>query len=238
MVAGVDRKNQFVSTMTAPGIFELCHSFLEIQNCLINFYEYPDEMHDLIKYLCDWEMRVAEDVVAHIHPEMVFHHDDWGSQQSTFLAPSMFEDFFLETYKTIYGYYHDHGVQYVVQHCDSYCATLVDDMIEMGIDVWQGGMSSNDIPSLVEKYKGKIAFMTGFDNAWVDNADWNEETIHEVVFRELDKYSQNSFIPCLTGGGAETSYAPIYDLVGAEVSKYNEQRFGCSSFYKPTMVKE
>ena len=100
----------------------------------------PDEMHDLIKYLTECELKLAEGICTHLKPDAIFHHDDWGSERSTFLRPEMFAEFFLEPYKQIYGYYHDHGVELVFHHSDSYAATLVPYMIEMGIDVWQGCM--------------------------------------------------------------------------------------------------
>ena len=43
-------------------------------------------------------------------PDVVFHHDDWGTQKSTFISVDMFREFFMDSYKRIYGYYHDHGV--------------------------------------------------------------------------------------------------------------------------------
>lgn len=46
----------------APGIFEQCHHLGEIQNTLINLYEEPDDMKDLIKYLADWEVAQAEEI--------------------------------------------------------------------------------------------------------------------------------------------------------------------------------
>mgnify|MGYP000057883900 CR=1 FL=1 len=82
----------------------------------------------------------------------IFHHDDWGSQTSTFISPDMFEEFFLPSYKKIYGYYKEHGVDVVIHHADSYAATLVPFMIEMGIDIWQGCMTSNNIADLIAKY--------------------------------------------------------------------------------------
>ncbi|MBR6349190.1 MAG: uroporphyrinogen decarboxylase, partial [Lachnospiraceae bacterium] len=203
------KAGKFAAAMIAPGIFENCHHMMEIKNLLIAFYDYPDELHDIIKVITDWELEMAEDICNHIHPDAVFHHDDWGSQQSTFISPAMFEDFLLEGYKQVYGYYHDHGAELVVHHSDSYAATLVPDMIEMGINVWQGAMSTNNIHELLEKYRGQIAIMSGIDNAWVDNPNWNPETINEVVKRELDKYTPNGFIPCMTGGGPGSSYKEV-----------------------------
>lgn len=41
-------------------------------------------------------------------------------------------------------------------------------MIEMGIDVWQGCMETNNLPELIRKYGGKISFMGGIENRAVD----------------------------------------------------------------------
>ena len=56
----VDRKEQFVTSLVLPGIFEQCHYLMEIQNCLMAFYEYPDEMHELIDYITEWEITYAK----------------------------------------------------------------------------------------------------------------------------------------------------------------------------------
>ena len=65
------------------------------------------------------------EIIEHLHPNAVFHHDDWGSQKSTFLAPEMFRTFFLEPYKKIYIYWKQHGAELVIHHSDSFAATLV-----------------------------------------------------------------------------------------------------------------
>lgn len=230
MASHIDRNEQFIAPFIAPGLFEQCHHFCEIQNAMIYLYEYPDEMHDLIKFLTDWELELAEDICAHLHPDAIFHHDDWGSQQSTFMSPTMFEDFYMDAYKQIYGYYHDHGVELIVHHADSYAATLVPDMIEMGIDIWQGGMSTNNIPELVEKYKGQIAFMAGIDSAWVDNPDWSRETCAEEVKKLCDQFKEpNGIIPCITQGGPMSTYQEVYPITCEEIEKYNKERFGVGS---------
>ena len=232
MASGIDRENQYVAPFIAPGIFEQCHHFCEIQNAMIYLYEYPDEMHDLIKFLTDWELEVAEDICSHLHPDAIFHHDDWGSQQSTFMSPAMFEDFYMDAYKQVYGYYHDHGVELIVHHSDSYAATLVPDMIEMGIDIWQGAMSTNNIPELVEKYKGQITIMSGIDSAWVDKPDWSREICEKEVKKLCDQYAEpNGIIPCISQGGPMSTYVEVYGITCEELAKYNQERFGVSSNY-------
>lgn len=155
----IDSTKALKAAFVAPGLFEQCHHLGEISATLMNLAMYPDEMHDLIKYLTEYELRLAELICDKLHPDTLFHHDDWGGQTSTFMSPAMFEDFFVGPYKEIYGYYHDHGVELVIHHSDSYAATFVPAMIDMGIDIWQGCFSTNNMPEMIKKYGGKISFM-------------------------------------------------------------------------------
>ena len=130
MYAAVDGTKAYKATFIAPGLFEQSHHLCSMEEALMNYMEYPDEMHDLIKYLTDWELELAEGICSNLHPDAIFHHDDFGSERNSFMRPAVFEDFFLDAYKQIYGYYHSHGVELIFHHSDSYCANLVPIMIE------------------------------------------------------------------------------------------------------------
>lgn len=209
----IDRSQTFCAAFVAPGIFEQVHNLASITETLAAFYEYEDELKELFKYIEEWELQLAEQICDHLHPDMLFHHDDWGSRTSTFVAPEMFEDFFLEPYKEIYGYWKERGVEYVVHHSDSYGATIVPTMIEMGIDVWQGCMSSNDLPSLCKKYEGQITFMGGLDGADIEFPDWTEPFVREQVEKLCAENTPHSFIPCLTQGLPMSTYPGEYDCI-------------------------
>ena len=224
----VDTSKALKAAFVAPGLFEQCHHLGEIVNTLMNLAEYPDEMHDLIKYLTEYELRLAELICDKLHPDALFHHDDWGGQKSTFMSPAMFEEFYVEPYKEIYGYYKSHGVQVVIHHSDSYAATLVPDMIEMGIDVWQGCFSTNNMPELIQKYGGKISFMGGIENMLVDYDGCSREKIHEVVYKTMDECGNKYFIPCIAQGGPGSVYPGVYVTMGEEIDRYNCEKFGLS----------
>ncbi|MBQ9828491.1 MAG: uroporphyrinogen decarboxylase, partial [Lachnospiraceae bacterium] len=121
----VDRTKSYATLMVAPGLFEQTHHLQGIDNALINYMLYPDEMHDLLKYLTDYELRLAELTCEKLHPDAVFHHDDWGSETNSFFRPEMFEEFFLEPYQQIYGYYKSHGCELAIHHSDAYGANIV-----------------------------------------------------------------------------------------------------------------
>ena len=221
----IDRDQYFVAPFFAPGIFEMCHYLCEIQNAMMAFYEEPEAMHELIEYITDWEIEYAKQVVEYMKPDAIFHHDDWGTQRATFISTEMFNEFFLEPYKRVYGFFHDNGVELIVHHNDSYSANLVPSMIEMGIDVWQGAMSVNDLPSLVKQYGKDITFMGGIDNGKVDKADWTMADIE----RETDQLCRDCgklyFIPCTSHGLSFSCFPGVYEAVDAEIDKMSKEMF-------------
>lgn len=221
----IDRNEQFLLPIVHPGIFEMTHYLGEIQQTLMNYYEEPEAMKDLIKYLTEWELELAEDICKHMKPDGVFHHDDWGSQNSTFISPDMFEEFIYPAYKEIYGYYKSHGAELIVHHSDSYAATLVPYMIDLGIDIWQGVMTTNNIPDLIKKYGGKLTFMGGVDSAKIDYEGWTREVIAKEVKRACDECGKLYFIPSASQGLPLSSFPGVYETMSEEIQKYSQVYF-------------
>lgn len=226
MYDAVDGTKAYKASFVAPGLFEQCHHLMSIQEALMSYMEYPDEMHDLIKYLTDWELELAEGICSNLHPDALFHHDDWGSEINSFLRPSVFEDFFLEPYQQIYGYYKSHGVELIIHHSDSYCANLLPTMIEMGIDVWQGCMKSNNVPELIKKYGGKMTFMGRIDNKLVDFEGWTQADCTKAAVDAMEECGNKYFIPCITQGGPGSLYEGTYKGLWDAIDKYNCEKFG------------
>ena len=224
-VKAVDRKEQFVTGMVFPGIFEQAHYLLEIQNCLESFYMEPESLKELIDYITDWELEYAKELCDHYHPDALFHHDDWGTQRSTFMSVDMFNEFILPAYKAVYGYYKERGVEVIVHHSDSYAATLVPAMIEMQMDIWQGVMVSNNIPELIKQYGGKISFMGGIDSAKVDHPGWTEEEVAREVERATRECGKHYFIPCASQGGAMSTFPGVYESLTREIDRQSKLQF-------------
>lgn len=218
----VDRNQWIVTSCLWPGLFENCHNFMDMEECMVALYEEPEAMHDLIAYITEYELKLAEQICSHIHPDAVYRHDDWGSQKSTFMSQSMFQEFYLEPTKQIYQYYKEHGAEIIIHHSDSYCETFVPDMIEAGIDIWQGALSTNNIPEICEKYGDKITVMGGIDNGKIDREDWTQEKIDEEVSKVCRWAGKKSFIPDTTFGGDASTYEGVYEAVTKSIEKLNQ----------------
>ena len=228
MYDAVDGTKAYKAVLVVSGLFERCHHLMSIEETLTAFYEYPDEMHELIEYLTEWELELAKGICENLHPDAVFHHDDWGSERNSFLSPAMFEEFFLEPYKRIYGYYKAHGCELVIHHADSYCANLIPYMIEMGIDVFQGAMRSNNNPELIAKYGGKITIMGEIDNKQVDFQGWTDEDCKKAALNAIERCGGKYFIPCITQGGPGSTVPGTYMSLTRAIDEYNAEKLGCT----------
>ncbi|WP_411679458.1 uroporphyrinogen decarboxylase family protein [Clostridium thailandense] len=221
----VDRNEEFVTPFWAPGIFEMTHNLMGMENALMSLYEEPEAMHELIDALTQYELDFAKVIVEKLHPDCIFHHDDWGSQKSSFVSPEMFEEFFLPAYKKIYGYYKENGVELIVHHSDSYAANLVPYMIEMGIDIWQGVMNTNNIPELIKEYGGKISFMGGLHSGLIDFPDWTPENCVKHVEEACNANGKKYFIPCLTAGLNKGYFPNVYETVSNAIDEMSKKMF-------------
>jgi len=222
MAAAVDRNEQFVTLMITPGVFEQLHYLMGMDDCLISFYTEPEAIKELINYIVDYELAYLERLIKHTRPDAMLKHDDWGSQRSSFMSPEMFAEFIVPAYKKIYGFVKANGVEIIVHHSDSYAANLVPHMIEIDIDVWQGCLTSNNVPELVKKYGGRISFMGDINNGVVDIEGWTQELIDREVERACRTCGKHYFIPCLATGGPGSVYPGVYQAVSEAVNKVNK----------------
>lgn len=218
-----DRENQYVCAFYAQGIFERLHALMGMEDCLINFYEEPEEMHALIEFITDIELEFAQVMIERLGIEAVLHHDDWGSGANSFLSPEMFNEFITPAYKKIYGYYKKNGVL-IVHHNDGYAANLVTSMIDMGIDIWQGVIPENDLLSCLKKADGKLTFMGEIESRVLDVPGWTPEMVAAEVERACRKGRKNNFIPCLTAGMPSSAYG-VYDQVNKEIDRMSKLLF-------------
>ncbi|UWG96316.1 uroporphyrinogen decarboxylase [Dehalobacter sp. DCM] len=221
----VDRREEYVTGLKIPGIFEMTHHLMGVENALMALYEEPEAMREFIDALTQYELEWAKVMIEKIHPDCLFHHDDWGSQKSTFISPEMFEEFLLPAYKKIYGYYKANGVELIVHHSDSYAASLVPFMIDMGIDIWQGVMTTNNTPELIKQYGGRISFMGQLDSGPIDFPGWTPELVAREVEKVCKECGKLYFIPNLTQGLNFSSFPGVYDAVSKEVDKISKEIF-------------
>ena len=217
-LAGNER---LVAGFMGTGIFEQCHFLMPFRDVLTNLYDHPQEMHELIDYITDYRLAYVKHLIENLKPDVIFSHDDWGTKDALFMKPDMWREFYKEPYRRFYGYIREQGV-IAIHHADSYLAPIVEDMAEIGIQVWQGVLPENDIPALQRRLNGIMVLMGGIGAA-IDREDAGEEEVRKYVKRALHECCPGGhFIPSITYGIAGTVYKHVDPWIDDEIRKYNE----------------
>lgn len=204
------------------GIFELLHNLLGFENALMDFLIEPEEMHDLVDYLTEFRLKYFKLIAENIRPDVMLFHDDWGSKHNLFMSPQVWREFIKPAYEKIYGYLHDQGI-IIMHHADSHLELIVEDMEELGIDIWQGALPQNDIPAIQKRTK-KMIIMGGIDAAVVDHAEVDEAAIRAEVDRACREYLPGGrYIPCLTYGAKGSIFPGVDDIIADEINRLSAQ---------------
>ena len=218
--AAADAEGKLLAGFMGTGIFEQCHFLMGFEDTLTALYEHPDEMHALIETITQYRLDYVRRLIDGLQPDVIFSHDDWGTKNALFMKPDMWREFFKEPYRRFYGYIRSRGV-IAIHHADSYLVPIVDDMAEIGIQVWQGTLPENDIPALQRHLSGKLTLMGGFGAA-IDRADAQPDEILAYARDTLARCCPGGhFIPSITYGLAGTVFPHVDQYLDQAVNEYN-----------------
>ena len=213
-------EQQLVAGFMGTGIFEQCHFLMGFENTLTALYEHPEEMHQLIEYITEYRLGYVKLLIDHLQPDVIFSHDDWGTKDALFMKPEMWREFFKEPYRRFYGYIRSRGC-IAIHHADSFLVPIVDDMAEIGIQVWQGVLPENDIPALQQKLHGRLVLMGGMGAA-IDRTDAAPEEIYGYAMDTLRRCCPGGhYIPSITYGLPGAVYPHVDEYIDRAIADYN-----------------
>ncbi|MDR1247464.1 MAG: uroporphyrinogen decarboxylase (URO-D) [Clostridiales Family XIII bacterium] len=222
-VNSVDRDAHLVSAFFVSGVFERLHMLMGFEDALVNMMLESETTKELCDAICEQRLTHARLLVENLRPDIVLSHDDWGTKTNLFMKPDIWRTLIKPQYRKIYDYFRSEGV-IVMHHADSFMEPIVDDMVELGIDIWQGVLPQNDIVRLQKELRGRMILMGGIDAAVVDTSFATETVIREETRRACETYGPGGhFIPCLTYGEPGVDIYPhVEEYIRDEIRKYNE----------------
>ena len=196
--AQVDRGERFVEYFSAQGLFERSHFLMGMEEAFCAYLEEPEAMFEMLTAIADYKKRAIKEAARRLKPDVIFFQDDWGSKQNLFLPPEVWREMIKPLQTEIAQVIHECGMIYV-HHADCICEPIAEDMVDIGIDIWQGVIPQNDIVAIQEKTGGKLAMIGGVDSAAIDTEEATEEEIRAEVRRCIDEYCPaGRFFPALT----------------------------------------
>ena len=218
IAAAFDRETKLVLAQSPRGMFEFSHAMMGFSDALENYMLEPDDMYDLLSAYTDWKIKGAGLCIDNMKPDIIVNFSDWGAKRQMFLPPHVWREILKPLYARFFDYIKSRGV-IVMNHCDSYAEDICEDMVEIGIEVWQGVTPENDIPAIVSKTGGKLFLFGGTNMPGFDYPGVTESVVRAHIREILDLYGPTKrFMPMFS------SWMPIYpgvkEIACDEMEKY------------------
>ncbi len=168
------------------GIFERLISFMDFENAAVALVdeEQQPSVHRLFDKLSDLYVDIVRHIKKYFQPDVIYFHDDWGSQRAPFFSLSTCREMIVPYLKKVIDAVHQEGMIFNFHSCGKN-EPLVPAMIEAGVDTWCG-QPMNDFKMLYEQYGEQIAL--GIYTV-PPAKDATEEEVVKAVQDFLDTYT-------------------------------------------------
>jgi hypothetical protein len=146
-------------------LMERLHMLRGFSDTLVDFYCAPEKIERVLDMILEFKLAQFDELKRRYGDRIhgLFLTDDWGTQQGTFISPSMFEQFFLERYRHMVRAVHDGGWHFILHSCGR-INDFVPYFIHMGVDVLNMQQpQAYGIEELGRRFGGKICFLTTAD---------------------------------------------------------------------------
>lgn len=215
----LDRENKLVMVQSPRGMFEFSHAMMGFEDALMNYLIEPDDMYELLSAYTDWKIKAAQLTIDEMKPDIIVNFDDWGNKTQLFLPPKVWREILKPLYERYFGYIKSRGV-ITMSHCDCHAEEICEDMVDIGMDIWQGPTPENDMLDVIKRTEGKVFMFGGVDMAVIDYPDAKEDMVRAHVRDTFDKYVPGGyFLPCFT------SWMPVNPVV-AEIARDEMNKYG------------
>lgn len=212
----VDRENQMLLVFCDNGPFERLHMLLGFENALCALITDPESVSAFFDRFMEWKLKLLEKIKEVYNPDIIMFHDDWGTQNGPFFSPDTWRTLLKPQIKKAVDKCHELGMYYEHHSCGN-IEMLVPDLVEIGVDSWQG-QEINDVPKLKKLTDGKLEFHTMPDyQKYV-----TESMSGELTEEDLRKRVREQFLIHAEGG----HYLPLMIPFGDWVTDYIFKQLG------------
>ena len=144
-------------------MYERIWNFRGMENLLMDYYDYPDEVHALHRAVADTEIKLLHRAIREVKPDGYMISDDLGTQNALMMSPATFREFIKPYYTEIWGLCRQNDVDTWLHTCGN-VSEIIGDLIECGLSVLHPIQKHTmDWDEVAATWKGKIAFWVGMD---------------------------------------------------------------------------
>ena len=137
VINGMTERDAAIQVGSFPyGLFGTARDLMGVENLLINFYEDPELIHDIMNYLTDFWISIYKIILTkdtqidHIHI-----WEDMSGKQGPLISPAMFREFMMPNYRKIVDFAKENGISIVSVDTDGNMDIMMPLLKESGINL-------------------------------------------------------------------------------------------------------
>jgi len=150
------------------GVFDRAWALRGFEEALMDAVANPGFYDELIERVNDHQMEIVERLLE-LSVDGIMFADDWGYQQGVLLGPERWRRSIKPHLARSYARVHEAG-KYVLTHCCGGIESIMSDLIEIGLDVYQSVQPeprNNDPYELKRKYGERMTFWGGLGSQFM-----------------------------------------------------------------------
>jgi hypothetical protein len=131
------------------------------ENAMMDLYDPDCPAMEVLDAIVDRNLALIERN-ARLGHDCVGIMDDWGLQDRLMIAPVKWREIFKPRYRRMFAAAHEAGM-YVFFHSDGCNWEIADDLVEIGVTIFNPQFEGNDLEALSKACRGKIAILSDVD---------------------------------------------------------------------------
>jgi uroporphyrinogen decarboxylase len=182
-----------------------------MENLLTDFYLYPEEIHRLYDALCNLYIAYLRMGIRELNMDGFWTSDDLGNQKALFMKATMFRQFLKPYYARIGAFLKTNDLHWWLHSCGNN-ASIMDDLIEVGLDVFHPVQKGTmDMPAVARQYGDRITFLAGMD---VQHAlqECDPEGVRAEVRWLIDTFDRPDGGMCIASGNGIVAGTPYENI--------------------------
>lgn len=189
-----DRNEKAYVLMNPVGMFDRLTTLMGFENALCALAMDPDECREYFEACADYKIAYYNKLIDIFNPDVLIYSDDVATARGLFMSHDMYVDLMKPAVKRIGDAVNARGVAFGI-HCCGLCEEVVPDFVDVGARMWHSAQSVNNLPALLDRFKGKLAIDGGWDSSGAPSyIDASEECVREETRRCLREYKKPGYI--------------------------------------------
>jgi uroporphyrinogen decarboxylase len=153
-------ENRYKVAKISRCLFERAWSLRGMENLLVDFVENPAFVHELFGIITDFGLGIIE-ALKPFPIDAIRFSDDWGGQRGMLMSPDTWRRFIKPYLARLYAKAHAQGYDVFI-HCCGNILDILDDLIEIGVNVFNPIQPETmDVEDVIKSYAGRLAFNGG-----------------------------------------------------------------------------